>query len=93
MQENGQEGSIRGWFKKCDLSVNLTIESSYYITNHVHSTYKTLLTFILQTNPKLRELSIGDRILECLGCIMLKTIHIPKWNFESIFLFYKNSKK
>lgn len=59
----------------------------------MHSTYKTLLTFILQTNPKLMEFSIGDRILEYLDGIMLKSIHIPKWNFESIFLFYKNSEK
>lgn len=43
-------------------SVNLKIEVSYYVTNHVHSIYKTLITFISQTNTKFREFSIADRI-------------------------------
>ena len=29
-------------------SVNLKIEVSYYVTNHVHSIYKALITFISQ---------------------------------------------
>lgn len=43
-------------------SVNLKIEVSYYVTNHVHSIYKTSITFISQTNTKFREFSIADRI-------------------------------
>lgn len=69
MEENGQGGRGKREVQKMRL-INLKIEVSYCIINHVYSIYKSLLTFMSQTIPKLSKFPIADRTFRSIWMVL-----------------------